>query len=156
PVLVARTGAAALAPDAATALRTAGIPSYVTPARAVRAAAAMHRAASRTPDPGSHHVPAVPRHGTGAGRTPVGSGRGAVPAPRPGAGEAEVKALLRAAGLPVPRSRMADTAEDAVAAVGEVGGLAVVKAVVPGLLHKTEAGGVLLDVTPENARAAYE
>ncbi|MGH3385428.1 MAG: acetate--CoA ligase family protein, partial [Nocardioidaceae bacterium] len=43
PVLAARTGADHLAPGAAAALRAAGIPTYPTPARAVRAAAALHR-----------------------------------------------------------------------------------------------------------------
>ncbi|HEX2416523.1 MAG TPA: CoA-binding protein, partial [Micromonosporaceae bacterium] len=41
PVLVARTGADHLAPGAASALRAAGVPVYPTPARAVRAAAAL-------------------------------------------------------------------------------------------------------------------
>jgi acyl-CoA synthetase (NDP forming) len=136
PVLVARTGADFLAPKAAAALRTAGIPAYPTPARAVRALAALWETRPR---------PAV-------GPAP---GAGGVDAPPAGASEVEVKALLAGAGLPVPRSRVVVTAQDAVAAVGDVGGRAVLKAVVPGMLHKTEAGGVALGVTRAEAAATY-
>ncbi|MGH8867246.1 MAG: acetate--CoA ligase family protein, partial [Actinomycetes bacterium] len=44
PVFVARTGADFLAPSAAAALRDAGLPSYTTPARAVRALAGLWHA----------------------------------------------------------------------------------------------------------------
>ncbi|MCZ0981551.1 acetate--CoA ligase family protein [Streptomyces diastatochromogenes] len=54
--------------------------------------------------------------------------------------EPQLKALLAEAGIAVPKGRIAASAEDAAAAVTEVGGTAVLKAVVPGLLHKTEAG----------------
>jgi acyl-CoA synthetase (NDP forming) len=40
--------------------------------------------------------------------------------------------------------------------VNELGGHAVFKAVVPSLVHKTEAGGVVLDVTPDAAPEVYE
>ncbi|MCO1577405.1 acetate--CoA ligase family protein [Crossiella sp. SN42] len=81
---------------------------------------------------------------------------GGGPSPPSGTSEAEFKALLRAHGIPVPTGRLATSAEDAVAAVHEVGGRAVLKAVVPDLVHKTEAGGVVLDVTPETAAAEYQ
>jgi acyl-CoA synthetase (NDP forming) len=51
---------------------------------------------------------------------------------------------------------VAASPEDAVAAVEECGGRAVLKAVVPGLLHKSEAGGVVVGVSPREAPAAYE
>lgn len=47
-------------------------------------------------------------------------------------------------------------AADARAAVEEVGGRAVLKAVVPGMAHKSEAGGVVLGVGPEEAPAVWE
>jgi acyl-CoA synthetase (NDP forming) len=136
PVLVARTGADFLAPKAAAALRSAGTPSYPTPARAVRALAGLWETRPREPSP--------PRPAT------------TTPAPPPGASEIDLKALLASAGLPVPRSRPATGRDDAASAVGQVGGRAVLKAVVPGLLHKTEAGGVLLGVTRADAPAAYD
>lgn len=77
-------------------------------------------------------------------------------APANGISEADFKDLLREHGIPVPLGRVVDSAEDAVVAVGEVGGRAVFKAVVPGLVHKTEAGGVVLDVDPGAAAGVYE
>lgn len=137
PVLVARTGADFLAPKAAEALRTAGIPAYPTPARAVRALAALWETRPRT----------------GADAGPAGA---AVPAPGAHASEVELKALLAAAGLPTPRGRLATDAADAAAAATEVGGRAVLKAVVADLLHKSEAGGVVLDVDAAAAGEAYD
>lgn len=144
PVLVARTGADHLAPGAARALREAGIPAYPTPARAVRAAAALHQVTAR-PAPAS-----PPRRSPSTTAVPAGL------VPHPGATEQELKALLARAGLPVPAGRLATDPADARAAVEEVGGRAVLKAVVPGLAHKSDAGGVLLGVTPEQAPAAWE
>ncbi len=141
PVLVARTGAEHLAPDAAAALRGAGIPAYPTPARAVRAAAALWQVSR-------------PRHSNGEPRTPT-AGTPA-PAPADGTSEVELKTLLAAAGLPVPQHRLVTDRDDATAAVAEVGGRAVLKAVVPGLLHKTEAGGVALGVTPDTAASTHD
>ena len=46
---------------------------------------------------------------------------------------------------------MVTSGSDVVEAVGTVGGRAVLKAVVPGLLHKSDAGGVVLDVSAEEA-----
>jgi succinyl-CoA synthetase beta subunit len=79
-----------------------------------------------------------------------------VPPPADGAGESELKALLQDAGLPVPTGRLVTSVEDARAAVEHVGGRAVLKAVVPGLTHKTEAGGVLLDIDADSAPKAFE
>ncbi|HEX6921037.1 MAG TPA: acetate--CoA ligase family protein [Actinomycetes bacterium] len=141
PILVARTGADFLAPKAGAALRAAGIPAYPTPARAVRALAALRRT-SQSAGPARPEPPAGPDR---AAEVPV-----------PGASEVEVKALLAGAGLPVARGRLASGAEDAVTAVRELGGRAVLKAVVPGLLHKTEAGGVAVGVTPEDAAAVFD
>lgn len=133
-VVVARTGAEHLAPGANDLLRAGGVPVYATPEQAVRAVAALRGAGNRV-----------------RVREP---GRSGVAAPR-GGGEAELKELLRENGIPVPAGRIAVSAADAEAAVREVGGRAVVKAVVPGLVHKTEAGGVVLDVTPSRAAVEY-
>lgn len=136
PILVARTGADFLAPDAPRDLREAGLPEYPTPARALRAAAALWEVSRpRT-------LPDAPRPG-------------AVPGPGAGATEPELKRLLAEAGIAVPKGRIAEDAEDAARAVMEAGGTAVLKAVVPGLLHKTEAGGVEIGVTADGAPEAF-
>lgn len=141
PILVARTGADFLAPDAPQRLREAGLPEYPTPARALRAAAALwqiRRAGARHPAPAGR-ASTAPRHAV----------------PGPAATEAELKRLLSEAGIRVPRGRIVTCAADAAQAVRELGGRAVLKAVVPGLLHKTEAGGVVVGVTPEEAPGVY-
>src|SRR5690606_28475417 len=127
PVLAARTGADHLAPSAAAALRAARIPTYPTPGRAVRAAAALHQAGRSRPGARPGHVP--------VDRVP--------PAPRCGQ-EAELKDWLARAGIRVPRGRVVRDPAEAADAVREYGGLAVLKVVVPGLAHKTEVGGVVL------------
>lgn len=143
PVLAVRTGADHLAPQAGARMRAAGIPCYPTPARAVRAAAALVQFSA---PPAS--APSAPAASPAAPAIH--------PVPRAGAGEQEMKALLSAAGLPVPAGRVAASAADAAAAVADVGGRAVFKAVVPGLLHKSDAGGVIVGVTAEEAGPAWE
>jgi acyl-CoA synthetase (NDP forming) len=134
PVLVARTGAASLAPEAAEALRAARIPAYPTPARAVRAAAALWEV-SRT-----HHRPLrAPRH--------VG------PVPPPDVTEAGLKRLLGDAGIAVPRGTVVTSSASAHEVVRDLHP-AVMKAT--GVLHKTEVDGVVLGVTPGSAAATFD
>jgi acyl-CoA synthetase (NDP forming) len=58
--------------------------------------------------------------------------------------EAESKSLLSRCGVPVPPARVVRSAGEAAAAAGELGYPVVVKAL--GVAHKTEAGGVRLDL----------
>jgi acyl-CoA synthetase (NDP forming) len=136
PVVAARTGAASLAPEGAAVLAAAGVPVYSTPERAVAALAAL-RVVS---------VPARER----AIRSAVNAA-----VPTPGASEKEVKALLAKAGVPIPESFLTSTLEEARAALSSVGGRCVLKAVVPGLLHKSDAGGVIVGVTEETLAAGF-
>jgi acetate---CoA ligase (ADP-forming) len=72
-------------------------------------------------------------------------------------GEAEVRAVLEAGGVPVVPARLATTAEEAVAAARELGLPAVLKVASPDVAHKTEAGGVALDLRrPEEVADAFE
>ena len=69
---------------------------------------------------------------------------------------ADVTALLRLYGIPLVSETRARTEHDAVAAATAVGYPVVVKADVPGLVHKTDAGAVLLDLrTDDDVRAGY-
>jgi len=136
PVVAARTGAASLAPEGAAVLAAAGVPVYSTPERAVAALAAL-RVVS---------VPARERAIRPVVVTAV---------PTPGASEKEVKALLAKAGVPIPESFLTSTLEEAQAALSSVGGRCVLKAVVPGLLHKSDAGGVIVGVTEETLAAGF-
>lgn len=65
--------------------------------------------------------------------------------------EVEARRLVRAAGVPVCPERLVTTADDAVQAAQEFGGAVALKVVAPGLEHKSEIGGVLLDVEREQA-----
>jgi acetyl coenzyme A synthetase (ADP forming)-like protein len=58
----------------------------------------------------------------------------------------EVEALLAAAGLALPRSRLVTDEESAVAAAADIGGPVVLKVVAPSALHKSDVGGVLLNL----------
>lgn len=66
----------------------------------------------------------------------------------------EAFAVLEACGVPVARYRVAATREAALAAAREIGFPVVVKAIAPGLVHKTEAKAVELDLADEAAVAA--
>ncbi|MGA0121574.1 MAG: acetate--CoA ligase family protein [Gaiellales bacterium] len=58
----------------------------------------------------------------------------------------EARAALAELGIPFPAGRLARTPEEAAAALQEVGAPAAMKAVAADLLHKTDAGGVVLGV----------
>jgi acyl-CoA synthetase (NDP forming) len=69
----------------------------------------------------------------------------------------ECDAVLTAAGLPVLPSRTVRTADEAVAAARAVGLPAVLKAVGPRILHKSDVGGVRLALASESAvRDAFQ
>lgn len=65
--------------------------------------------------------------------------------------EAEAKAMLSAAGVPVPAHRAVTTANKAVAAAHVIGFPVVVKTVASGLLHKSEVGAVRLNLRDAEA-----
>ncbi len=78
-----------------------------------------------------------------------------------GAGErwldpAQTRALLEVYGIPLVAERTAESANEAVAAAGEIGYPVVVKTAAPGA-HKTETGGIALDLQDEpQVREAVE
>jgi len=69
-------------------------------------------------------------------------------------GEAESLALLADAGLPVAAHRLVESEAELEAAVAALGRVAV-KSAQPGLLHKSDAGGVHLNLEGAGALAAY-
>jgi acetyl coenzyme A synthetase (ADP forming)-like protein len=101
------------------------------------------------------NVPATPTGGSnGQIRTILdkvrAEGRSSLTAP-------EGKLLCDAYGIPVPKEVVSASAEDAAKAATEMGYPVVMKIVSPDILHKTEAGGVIVGVaTADEAKAGYD
>lgn len=77
-------------------------------------------------------------------------GRSALTAP-------ESQALCQAWGIPIPKEGMASSADEAVRLAEEMGLPVALKIVSPQILHKTDAGGVVIGVkTAEEVRAAFQ
>jgi acyl-CoA synthetase (NDP forming) len=66
----------------------------------------------------------------------------------------EVYSVLRSYGLPMLRQRTVSTPADAALAAQEFGGTIALKGIAPGLVHKTDAGAVVLDLPPADVIAA--
>ncbi|MBI5156637.1 MAG: GNAT family N-acetyltransferase [Acidimicrobiia bacterium] len=69
----------------------------------------------------------------------------------------DAEAVLDAYGIRRAASRVVTTAEEAVAAAAEIGGPVALKVIAPSVLHKTEVGGIALDVKgARQVTAAFE
>jgi acetate---CoA ligase (ADP-forming) len=95
--------------------------------------------------------------------TPPAPAPASVPVPAPGLrrgqwSEHAARALLAEAGIPVVPARLAGSADEAVKAAADLGGPLSVKIVSADILHKSEIGGVRLDVPADEdaVRAAYQ
>ena len=122
-----------------------GCPVFEDPTRAVRAVAALHRF--------SRIFAERP------GEPPAAAARAPRPAELPDGplSERQAKDLLAAAGVPFLGEKLARTAGEAARAAAAFGAPVAVKLCAPGVLHKTELGGVALDVAGEaQARRAFE
>jgi len=149
PVMAVLMGRRGL-PQGMAELREAHVPAYIFPESAARALAAMDRQRRwlerprgevRRFDVDREAAAAVLDRAEERGRTLLTVD--------------EAMEVLDAYGIPtVPRRRVED-ARSAVAACAEIGYPVVVKAIAPGLAHKTEAGAVALDLeSPERVREA--
>ena len=113
----------------------AGCPVFEDPTRAVRAVAALARlseAFARTTRP-----PVVP-----PARTPL---------PAPPIGERVAKQIFADAGISVVDERLCRTADDAVSVAAEFGFPVALKVASADIPHKTEVGGVELDLASADA-----
>ena len=71
--------------------------------------------------------------------------------------ESEAKSVCEAYGLPVPKFKVATTEDEAVKYATEIGYPVVLKIVSPDVIHKSDAGGVIINVkTPAEVNTAYE
>lgn len=82
-----------------------------------------------------------------------------VPVPATGAWlePPQVEAILSAAGIRLPRSAVAASPKEAVAAAAGIEGLVVVKVISESALHKSDVGGIVIGVEGDKAvREAYQ
>jgi len=72
-------------------------------------------------------------------------------------GDAEARAILEAYRLRVPQSELAENSEEAVQIAGKIGYPVVLKIASPDILHKTDVGGVKVDLeSAEEVEDAFE
>jgi acyl-CoA synthetase (NDP forming) len=161
PVAVLGNLASAVDPADARRLRAAGVP--VLEGTATGLAALRHLLAHRDflahPPP-----PAAAAVAEGAAPVPAAAGGRARLRARwrerlaqgRALGEVEVLAMLAGWGVPVVAAEEAGSLEGAVAAAGRVGWPVALKTAAPGVLHKSDVGGVRLGLAgPEQLAAAY-
>jgi acetyl coenzyme A synthetase (ADP forming)-like protein len=129
-----------------------GVPNYPVPERAVAAMAAMmtHRRWRERP-PAELESFAVDRERVRGVLERVRSeGRLSI-------GDAEAREVMEAYGIATPRSFLARNPDEAVRFADEIGFPVVVKIASPDILHKTDLGGVKLNImTPGDVRDAFE
>ena len=153
PVALASTLPELLDDEAAARFAAAGIP----PVAGLRTGLACVAALRQPPgDPGRlREIGAA----AAAQQQPPGRASDGRAATAPGGGPAradgwlaehEAKQLLRAARLPVVEGRLVDGEDDAVLALAELGGPVALKLSGAGLLHKSELGGLALDLHSED------
>lgn len=138
PIVVARTGSRLLAPNADELFKKSNLPVFPTPERAVRALGMLYQVS-------------IPKHKVE--RAPLCK---PLNAPTHNATEAQLKDALASVGVQIPHSVVISDRNQILPAITKVGGRAVMKSIVPGMLHKSEAGAVILDVTAKNAVEVYE
>lgn len=70
--------------------------------------------------------------------------------------EMEAGEVLRAYGFPFLESCTIKTKEEALAAAKKINKKVVLKVISPDIIHKSDVGGVLLDIDPQDVEGAYE
>ena len=118
-------------------LRELGIPCFPSPERALRALARVTRLGqqllSHVADPPPRFVP------------PIAQGI---------LSEHRAKALLKQIGIPVPSGELARSLDDAIRIANRIGFPVVLKAQAVHLPHKSDVGGVILNIENENTLTA--
>lgn len=150
PVLAVLMGHEGL-PQGKAGLYEAKIPAYIFPESAARALAVLCRQREWTERP----VPVLERLAVNqaAARAILDRARagGAVKLP-----ETDALALLAAYGITTPPAELATSADRAGAIADRIGGPVVLKVVAPAIIHKSDVGGVILNVQGgDAARAGY-
>jgi acyl-CoA synthetase (NDP forming) len=129
-------------------VREAGAPLFRSTERAVRAMAAVSEVAARL---------AVIDRGNWAGQAGNGTPLDLARLSAGAVAEHQAKALLATAGVPTPRGQLVRDLAEAEATATGIGYPIALKAQAAALPHKSDAGGVILDVgSTGELRAAWE
>ncbi|MBI0583415.1 MAG: acetate--CoA ligase family protein [Methanomassiliicoccus sp.] len=133
-------------------LMEAGVPSYQSPDRAVHALAAMDRY-RQLREGGGEHEPARVAGDLASVRKLLDRVRSEG---RTALSESEGKEILMAYGLPVPPEGEADSADEAVKLAHVIGYPVVMKVSSPDIAHKTDVGGVAVNLgSDDEVRRTY-
>ena len=151
PVIAVLMGRDGL-PQGRAELHSAGIPAYIFPESAARAMAALNKyrewleraMPDRTPLPvDTPRAAAIVARAQQEGRTKLT--------------ELESLEMLAAYGVPVAPAELATSADDAAARAARIGFPLVMKIVSPEVVHKSDVGGVKVDIgTVEEVRFGYD
>ncbi|MBN2207227.1 MAG: acetate--CoA ligase family protein [Candidatus Aminicenantes bacterium] len=130
-----------------------GLPTYEVPDKAVNAIAALREYARIRSRITAYSSEAAPLQAEGA-RAVIGKARAEG---REALNEVEAKAVFEAYGLPVTKTALARSEDEAAALARKTGFPVVLKIVSPDILHKSDAGGVKVDIKDEaGVRTAYK
>ena len=151
PVLVVLLGSADAMPEREE-LAECNLPDYPSPERAVAALRAMYeystwrsrpaRSVTRFPV-NRHRVERIILRHLKTNHTQIG--------------EVEAKKILRAYDLNVPDGQLANTPEEAVEIAERIGFPVVMKIVSPDIVHKSDVGGIKLQISsPEQVRDTFD
>ncbi len=133
--------------------REHGVPTYQTPEDAVRAFSQMvnyrrnQKMLMETPP----SLPALFESDFKLARQQIDS---ALREGRDWLSEAESKCLLNAYGIPIVRTEVATSPDDVAEISKNFDGPVAIKILSPDITHKSDVGGVLLDVDPQRAKEA--
>jgi len=151
PIVTSFMGGASIT-SAVEALNTACIPNYLFPERAVQSLAAMYRQSlwQQRPAPTYRTFPVDRQRVADLFAKVRAAGRVEL-------GEIEAREVIEAYGMRLPRSRLAQTPDEAVAIANEFGYPVVLKISSPDILHKSDIGGVRVGLHDATAvRDAFE
>jgi len=129
-----------------------GVPNYAFPEQAAAALAAM--SAYRR----EQERPVFELESCAVSKSPVRELFDRVRAEgRVSIGDAEAREVLEAYGFPIPKSRLARTPQEAAKVAEEIGYPIVLKIASPDILHKTDVGGVKLNLrSSSDVQDAFE
>ncbi|PZU56986.1 MAG: CoA-binding protein [Sphingobium sp.] len=132
---------AAISTDCLGQLRALGIPHFPSTERCLRALKRLNSHARRDFSEGNTSPLPAPGLPTGDGVVP----------------EYRAKQILTPLGIPFPRGAFCTTVDDALEAAGAIGYPVALKAQSTGLSHKSDAGGVILNLhTPAQLREGWD